>query len=156
MLPKKVEGYLLIALAGAPDVFATLLAGVTEEEVDRRVDRDRFTIREAIAHLADWEEVFLERLMRSCSEDGPTLQDIDEGQLAIDRDYAHRDWREQLARYRRGRAEVVAFLKSLTPQQWDRSATHSKAGPLTVTDQAVMIAGHDGYHMSQIIAWRRQ
>ena len=155
MLPEKVKAYLLMALAGAPDVFEDLLAGTTEEEADRRPEQDRFTIREAIAHLADWEEIFLERLTVSISQENPLLADIDEGQMAIDRDYAHRDWREQLQRYRRGRSAISTFFHSLAPEQWERAATHAKAGRMTVADQAALIAGHDGYHMAQVIAWRK-
>lgn len=155
MLPERIKNYLMMSVTGAPDVFDALLAGLTEEEADRRPDKDRFTIREVVSHLADWEEIFLERLAQSFSQENPKLVDIDEGRLAIDRNYAHRDWHEQLVRYRRGREDVVSFFNSLASPQWDRAATHAKAGPITVTEQAVMIAGHDGYHMAQIIAWRR-
>lgn len=46
--------YLVGALDGAPDVFESLLAGLTDAEIDRRPDPDRFTLREMMAHLADW------------------------------------------------------------------------------------------------------
>lgn len=154
MLPKKVKDYLLISLAGAPDVFDALLQGLTEEQADRRPDPDRFTIREALAHLADWEGVFRERLLQTRDEENATLQGYDEGQWALDHDYAHSDWRAQSRRFRKGREELVALLRSLTPDEWERSAHHTEAGPITTEQQAVLIAVHDGYHLQQIAQWR--
>lgn len=154
MLPKKVETYLLIALAGAPDVFDALLQGMTEEEADRRPNPERFTIREALAHLADWEGVFRARLLQTRDDENATLQGYDEGQWAIDHDYAHSDWRAQAVRFRQGRQELVALLRSLTPAQWERSAFHTEAGPITMAEQAVLISVHDGYHLQQFAQWR--
>src|SRR3712207_1628089 len=91
MLPANVHGYLLGALEGAPDLFDHLLRGLTDEEADRRPDPERFTLREMMAHLADWEEVFARRMALTRDEEYPILQGYDEGQWAIDHDYAHAD-----------------------------------------------------------------
>ncbi len=155
MLPKKVETYLLGALDGAPDVFDALLQGMTDAEADRRPDPERFTVREALAHLAEWEDVFRERLLQTRDEENATLQGYDEGQWAIDHDYAHSDWREQARLFRERRAALVALLRSLTPAQWERSAFHTEAGPITAEQQAVLILAHDGYHETQFAQWRR-
>jgi hypothetical protein len=154
MLPKKVETYLLITLAGAPDVFDALLQGMTEEEADRRPDPERFTIRESMAHLADWEGVFRERLLLTRDKDEATLQGYDEGQWAIDHDYANTDWKVQAQRFREGRQELMVLLHSLTPEHWKRTANHTEAGPITMAEQAMLICVHDGYHQQQIVQWR--
>ena len=156
MLPKKVEAYLMIALAGAPDVFDALLQGMTEVEADRRPDPDRFTIREAMAHLADWESVFRGRLLQTRDGDNATLQGYDEGQWAIDHDYAHSDWREQARRFHEERQELIALLRSLTPAQWERTGNHTEVGPITMEQQALLVCVHDGYHQQQIAQWRGQ
>ncbi len=155
MLPKKVENYLLIALEGAPDVFDALLQGMTEEEADRRPDPERFTVREAVAHLADWEGVFRGRLLQTRDGDDATLQGYDEGQWAIDHDYAHSDWRAQARRFREGRRELLALIRSLTPDQWARAANHTEIGPITMEQQLLLIGVHDGYHQQQVAQWRR-
>ena len=97
------------ALEAAPALFDHLLRGLTEEEADRRPDPDRFTIREVIAHLADWEPVFLERLTRMRFEDHPTLPDYDEGQRAIERGYAQSDWHAQAPLFAGRRREIIAL-----------------------------------------------
>ena len=154
MLPEKVRTYLLGALAGAPDLFDTLLRGLTDAEADRRPDPDRFTIREALAHLADWEDVFGGRLIQTRDEDAAILQGYDEGQWAIDRDYAHADWRPQARLFRERRQRLVELLRALTPAQWERVGNQTEVGPITLEQQAVLICAHDAYHLQQIAKWR--
>ena len=154
MLPAKVQNYLLQAYEGAPDVFDALLLGLTENEADHRPDPARFTLREAVAHLADWENVFGERLLKTRDEDSPLLQGYDEGQWAIDHGYAQSDWHEQARLFRERRRQMAAVLRSLTPDQWFRPATHSEIGPITLEEQVVAIVGHDAYHQTQIALWR--
>ena len=97
------------ALEAAPALFDHLLRGLTEEEADQRPEPDRFAIREVIAHLADWEPVFLERLTRMRFEDHPTLPDCDEGQRAIERGYAQSDRHVQAPLFADRRREIIAL-----------------------------------------------
>lgn len=154
MLPEKVRSYLLGALAGAPDLFDALLRNMTDAEADRRPDPDRFTIREALAHLADWEDVFYGRLIQTRYEDDAVLQGYDEGQWAIDHDYAHADWRTQARLFRERRQRLTELLRSLTSAQWARVGNHTEVGPITLEEQAVLVSVHDAYHLQQIAKWR--
>jgi len=154
MLPEKVYRYLLIDLESAPDVLGKILETVTNPSVyDRRPDPERFTLREVLAHLADWDAVFLGRLKQTRDDENPTLVGIDEGQVALDNDYAHADPAASLERYKANRAELAAFLKALSPAQWERSGSHTELGPITISDHAVLIAVHDGYHRQQVVEW---
>lgn len=153
MLNERTRFYLLLDLESAPDVLARLLAGTSLETWDRRPDPDRFTLREMVAHLADWESVFLTRLTQTRDEENATLQGLDEGQVAIDHDYAHADPSECLARYKAGRPKIIALLRGLSPEQWDRVGRHTEIGPISLTEQAVLIAAHDGYHRQQTVSY---
>lgn len=148
------RNYLFTALEAAPALFDHLLRGLTEEEADRRPDPDRFTIREVMAHLADWEPVFLERLTRMRSEDHPTLPGYDEGQWAIDHGYAQTDWRAQSRLFAARRRDLVAFLHACAPHGWARTADRPEIGILTIEAQALLIPLHDTYHLRQITQWR--
>ena len=148
------RSYLFTALDSAPALFDHLLYGLTEEEADHRPDPNRFTIREVMAHLADWEPVFLERLTRMRAEDHPTLPGYDEGQWAIDHGYAQTDWRAQCRLFADRRRETVAFLRASAPQDWARTADRPEIGTLTIEAQALLIPLHDTYHLRQIAQWR--
>ena len=152
MLPEKAYRYLLIDLESAPDVLAKMLERVSDPNVyDKRPDPERFTLREVVAHLADWDEVFLGRLAQTRDADNPTLQGLDEGQVAIDHAYSQADPAECLTRYRANRARIVSFLRDLSPAQWARVGNHTELGPISMTAQAVLIGAHDGYHRQQTL-----
>lgn len=156
MLPDRIKRYLLRGLEATPDLLDRLLGDVTDPSVwDRRPDPARFTLREVLAHLADWEVVFLKRIRQTRDEENAALVGLDEGQLARDRDYAHADPAECRARFRHGRQELLTALNGLRPDQWDRVGTHTEVGPVSLETQAVMIASHDGYHLQQILEWLR-
>lgn len=155
MLHQYARRYILSSLEGTPDVLEQLLRGVKAEDVawDRRPDPDRFTIREVVAHLADWDDVFLDRMTRTREQVEPILQGYDEGQVAKDRDYAHQDPHANLARFRKEREALIAFLRSLTAAEWERIGRHSEIGSISLESQAALICGHDGYHTRQIAEW---
>jgi hypothetical protein len=150
-----IQRYVLSGLRATPQIYTQLLNNLTEAEADRRPDAERFTIREALAHLADWEPIFLTRGERIRDEDTPKLPGFDEGQLAIDRNYAAQSVHENLARFVSGRAASLAFFESLTPDQWERVGDRDEIGRITVSDLAVMMLGHDGYHAQQFIDYRK-
>lgn len=154
MLPERVYRYLLIDLESAPDVLGKMFETITGLTVyDRRPDPERFTLREVVAHLADWDKVFLGRMTQTRDSESPTLQGIDEGQVAVDNDYAHADPAESLARHKTNRAALVAFLRRLSPEEWERVGNHTELGPITLTAQAVLVGAHDGYHRQQALEW---
>lgn len=155
MLPDRVHHYLLAALEAAPEILESVLDGLSDAEADHRPDPDRFTLREMIAHLADWETVFAERMRRTRHEDRPTLPGYDEGAIALERDYAHADWRAKLREFGQGRALMLALLRGLRPEHWERVAHHTELGPITLEGQAILVAVHDTYHLRQAVAWRR-
>jgi uncharacterized damage-inducible protein DinB len=153
VLPEKTRYYLLEGLSAAPTVMAHLLRGATDAELDRRPDPARFTLREVIAHLADWDPIWLERLTDMRDRDRPPIKGYDEGQLALDHDYARADAGEQLALFRERRERLLAFFKELRPEQWDRQGVHSEYGLMSISDWAAQILGHDGYHLRQSAEW---
>lgn len=152
MLPASTRTYLLHGLRATPIVLAHLTAGLEDVVLDRRPDADRFTIREVLAHLADFEGVWLERMRRMASEAEPFLPSVDEGELAVQHQYALADPELQKEAFRRRRADLVNFLEALPPEDWDRTGRRD-TGIITIGTLAVMVLGHDGYHLQEIVEW---
>ncbi len=155
MFPQKLKDYLLIALSGTPEVLEGLLANLPPESLlwDMRPDPARFTLREIIAHLADWETIHFERLNRILREDTPFIQDIDEGATAVRNSYASSDEMEQLMRFRTGRATNLEFLSSLTNDEWLRAGNREAIGLMTIEACVALMLAHDGYHTGQTAEW---
>ena len=155
MLNWKALEYLLAQLEGAPNLYESLVSMATDEELDYRPDPERFTIREAISHVADWEPIFAERLEIILTVENGTLQGYDESEIARTGKYGERSVPEQIRLIAERRRKLVARIKGLSPEDWDRSAEHTEIGHVVTTDLVVLIAAHDAYHLRQIAEWRR-
>ncbi len=153
MLHSRTKYYMKSALSNSPATIACLIKDATTEDYDRRPDPERFTIREVMGHLADWDGVWLERMSRIRDENNPFLPGYDEGQWAIDHNYAGMDVAEQLARLTEGRKKIVALLEGLSEEAWDRTGTHGELGTISIADLATLVIVHDGHHGRQIIEW---
>lgn len=149
MITRPLLDYIVNGLEAGPRVQASLLAH--EVDWDRRPDPDRFSLREMVAHLADWEDIWAGRVHRFLTEEHPMLESIDEGKIAAERDYATQDPRANLARYAAGRETLVANLRALPIEAWARTGHRQFVGDLTLFELAALIAGHDNYHLKQTV-----
>jgi len=150
-----IQNYLFTALRSGPVLIAHLLEGVTDTEADARPEPERFTIREIVAHLAEWEPILLERMRRIRDEDCPELPGYDEGQLALNHHYALSDLAEQLALFQQRRKTVVAFLEALTPEQWQRVGNRPEIGLISIEGIGLLMPLHDTYHAEQLARYRK-
>ena len=153
VMNEAVRHYILQGVAATPTVLAYLLKHAPKQLWDRRPDPERFTLREVVAHLADWETVWQERLGKVRDEDRPTLPDRDPDQMAKEHDYEHADVGASLRRFQESRQDVLKLLESLELAQWSRFGHHTTRGILTIQDLAVIILGHDHYHLAQVVEW---
>ncbi len=152
-LPIAARDYLLKALSGTPYVLEALLKEVDDSVWDKRPDPERFTLREVLAHLADWEPIWLERVTRIANDDRPFLPSVDESALAVENDYAASSPAESIQRYREGRSALIAYLSTLPDEAWDRTCDREFVGILNLQQQAFFALAHDGYHMKQVAEW---
>jgi uncharacterized damage-inducible protein DinB len=153
MLPDVTRRYLLHGLSATPIAVDRMLRQATPADWDHRPDPERFTLREVIAHLSDWEPVWQERIQAIRTQDRPTLEGYDESQWAIDHDYAHAMPEEQQARFRESRAQLLRLLENVSPEEWERTGIHTQWGAMSLESVVVLILGHDGYHLRQITEW---
>ena len=154
-LPDAARDYLLKALAATPVVASSLIGDRAEEDPiwDRRPDPERFSLREVLAHLADWEPIWLERLTKIATTDHPFLPSVDETAMVEQNDYANSSPRRDLAKLREGRENLIAYLKTVPDEAWDRTGDREFVGILTLQQQAYFALSHDAYHLRQIAEW---
>jgi hypothetical protein len=142
--------YLLPTLEFGPRIIARLMDRLAPDDLDDRRDPDRFTLREAIAHLADWEPILLDRMRTAVASPGARIETWDEGERAERFRYAESDPKETIGRWIDLRAETAEFLKMLPESAWIEAwVVHPERGRLSLEDQANMLLGHDLYHIEQ-------
>lgn len=142
--------YLFHGLEVGPTIVRRLVMAIGFENGDAQPDPARFTLRDAIAHLADWEAIDLGRIRQAIEQPGSPLQPYDEDERAIDQNYAATNVSEQLELFESRRKETIAYLRSLADDQWEAVAHHAEKGFLTVYDQANLVLGHDTFHIEHL------
>jgi hypothetical protein len=133
-----------------PELVATLMTGAAGAELDFRTAPGRWTLRQLVAHLADAELVASTRFRRVIAEDNPALPGYDQEAWAERLNYAKRKTSESVDMFRRLRAECYELLKDLAPETFERTGTHSEAGPITLRQLVERMALHAESHARQI------
>lgn len=142
--------YVARGLALNPTSIGTMLDLIPPDQVDARPDPERFTVREVIAHLADFEPVFRGRIERALNEENPQVELVDEDKRVVDGNYAGRGVEEWFILFAHERAQTVDLIEGLTPEQLKRTMSHPTLGTVTVEQKAALILGHDAYHLEQL------
>jgi len=122
-----------------------------DAKMNQRLHEDRFTPRQIIAHLADWEAILRERMVGTIQWKPYEIKSLDEGQRAIDNQYHMIDVKISLKRFYSERLKTLSFVELLPPEAWSEMAHHPDYGAVTVLEQVQMLSGHDIYHIDQLL-----
>jgi hypothetical protein len=142
--------YLFPGLEFGPRIVERLVQQIPVGRYDEKTNPDRFTLREAVAHLADWEPILRGRIEQAIAQPDSAVQGIDEGIRAEELNYGEWDVQEQLAVFSAERAKTIAYLRTLTPEDWGKAIVHNEKGRQTAMDQANQFLGHDLYHIDHL------
>lgn len=139
-------------IRSTPDRLKAALAGVPRKLLTWRPAPGKWSIHEIVCHMRDAErDGYLYRYRRVLAEDNPTFPDVDGDKLALERQYGRMNLREAVRDWRAARKEVLALLKKIRPEQWQRIGTHESLGPMSLEiilkRQAL---GNDEAHLGQI------
>ncbi|MCW5946571.1 MAG: DinB family protein [Fimbriimonadales bacterium] len=149
--PMGMNPYLVPALKMTPMLIARLFKEFSPGQFDLRPDPDRFTVREATAHLADWEPILRDRIRLAVESPGATIVGMDESERALEQGYASMDPFTCLDSWTAERSKTVDYVSRLGPEDFSKKAVHSERGELTVADLANMIPCHDVYHLDHLV-----
>jgi len=144
--------YVIDGIEGTPAVLSVVLASLAENDSrwDARPDPDRFTLREMIAHLSDWDPIFVSRVERMRDETDPFLESVDEEALCQTNCYADQNPWVNFDRLKNSRPILVALMRALPAEAWGRTGNREFVGEIDLFHLATMILGHDSYHIRQV------
>lgn len=136
----------LTLLEKAPAVLIPLIRETPETLRRRRPAPGRWSAHEHFCHLVSQEPPMRERLQKMLAEDdpelvsyGPSPEDEAGALLAVDLE-------EATERFARERAELVAILRALPLEGWERTGRHPERDGYTVFVLARQMAVHDMLH----------
>jgi hypothetical protein len=144
------SGHPLDLQGQTPEVLAALIAGTTQERLGERPGKDKWSIGEILAHLAEDEIATAWRYRQMVEHDGIDLAGFDQDLWARLGNYQARSPEESLELFRLLRHANLLFLQQLSEEQWERCGIHAERGRITVRDLAGHMAGHDANHLEQI------
>ena len=110
----------------------------------------KWSVAQILAHLAEGEIVIAYRLRLVVGANGTPIQAYDQNKWEQNAGYLRKNAKLALDLFTTLRTNNVAFLKSLTKEQWDNFGMHSERGKESVARMAEMYAGHDVNHLRQI------
>ena len=141
----------LTRLARTPDDVAAAIAGADDATLTRRPSAHAWSAKEIVCHVRDTEEPSLAFFQVLLDRDEPRYDDGGAPERWVDdRQYRRNDTAEALETFRRRRAESLAFLRHLTPAQWERRGIHPTRGALTLAQFVGLMAAHDADHLDQL------
>jgi hypothetical protein len=135
-------------LAATPAVMRELLAPLPDALVAVPGDGG-WSARDVVAHLAVRQQVAIVGRVRAVLErPGAPFPPVPESLMDVT-PYRSRPLGELLAQFENGRAEAVALLRGLTPEQLERQGAHAGVGSVTLAELIHHLAFHDLLHIAQ-------
>lgn len=155
MLPLPACHYIAAGLDNTPLTLAALVSRFPGNDPiwETRPSPDRFSLREIVAHLADWEEIWRGRFEPTVNEEHPLLLRPDPDRRAEEQGYSRAEPVECLARFQERRAALTGWLRSLPEETWARTAHLDRLGDVPLVGLAALALSHDSYHLRQVAEW---
>jgi hypothetical protein len=141
------EGDLAATLEQQGEEVATLLGSLSEDQGNFRYAEGKWCIKEVISHVTDAERVFSYRALRFSRGDQTELPGFDENSWTPNSGAAGRTLRDMSDEFVAVRRATIAFMRSLTEEQVERSGVAS-GNPVTVRGLLYIIAGHAAHHVA--------
>jgi hypothetical protein len=138
-----------------PELVAVATTGASNQELDFTAAPGKWSVRQIVCHLADFELAGAIRIRQVLCEDNPTLQGYDENLWATRLDHTTRKISAAVEGFRRVRTENYDLLRNLPEDTFARRATHSERGPMTLLDVLRLMAQHAESHSKQILGVRQ-
>lgn len=141
-------------IAGSDQVLNSV-AGMTDEQLDARPIAGKWSTRQVVCHLADFEPIYADRMKRVIAERCPTFFGGDPDTFAAGLAYQLRPVDFELQLIAAVRRSMATILKELTAADFQRTGNHAEAGPLSLEQLLVGITDHIPHHIHFIAEKRK-
>lgn len=137
-----------------PQLLRDAMLGMSPAQVDAAPVPGKWSTRQIVCHIADFEPVYADRIKRVIAEDRPQMMSGDPDLFAARLAYGERDIETELQLIEACRKHVASILKTLPAEAFERVGVHSRDGDLTVTTLLKRVTNHIPHH-AKFIAEKR-
>jgi hypothetical protein len=124
-----------------------VVAGMTAEQLLARPIPGKWSTLEVVAHLADTEIYYTERIERTITLERPLLMAVDERPYPQRLNYQGFDPAEQLDLFSALRRHGTRILRAQPPEAWQQIAVHSETGLVTLRQLVFQAVRHVRHHL---------
>ena len=149
-IPSLIDDY-----ATGPQKLRDALTEMTPEEIDAAPVPGKWSTRQVVCHLADFEPVYADRMKHVIAEDQPTFAGGFHQQFAEHLADDQRDIEEELTMIEVTRSQMARILRTLPPEAFERTGIHSVDGPMSLRSLLERITNHIPHHVEFIEEKRR-
>ena len=133
------------------DFLAVTLDGIAVDSLSARVVSGKWSAHEQLAHLTRYHQVFLQRIDRILAEQIPEFP-----RYRAEDDPEWQSWsslptQQVLARLSSMRTKLMARLRSLTEEDFERTGIHPKFGAMSVSLWLEFFLVHEAHHLYVVL-----
>lgn len=138
-------------MAAERERLLSLLESLREEEASRSPEPGEWNAKEQMAHMCEMESMYRAWVERALKEENANLDGTRGEPVAIPLEKAnHHRVNELTAEMRRQRQKTLHLIDQLQPEDYERRASNSLFGTLTVLQWLRSYYRHDRMHFDQI------
>lgn len=138
---------LIAAYAVGAEALRSAVTGMSGIQLTARPVPGRWSTLEVVAHIADSEIYFGERILRTLAMDKPLLVSVDEGPYNSRLRYQELDVADELALVAAIRRRVGNVLVQQPADAWTRPAVHTDTGVVIVRQLVLQATRHLRHHL---------
>jgi len=137
-------------IAALPAQLRQAVAGLSNEQLDTPYRPGGWTVRQVVHHLADSHLNSYTRFKLALTEDSPTIKPYEEDRWAELADGKTEPVEVSLVLLEALHHRWVVLLRSLSPDQWQRTFNHPVSGITPLIKAAGLYAWHGKHHLAHI------
>jgi DinB superfamily len=139
----------LAEIESLPEQLGAAVAGWGDERLDTPYRPDGWTVRQVLHHIADSHMTSYLRFKLALTEPEPTIKPYDEEEWAKLAD-AQAPVQPSLDLLALLHQRWVLLLRSLQPEQWNRTFRHPERGVVQLDTNLMLYAWHGRHHLAHI------
>jgi hypothetical protein len=140
-----IEKYLV-----GPEILRRAVSGMSDDQVNAAPIPGKWSTRQVVMHLADFDLLYADHMKRVIAEDRPTLVDGDAEAFASRLAYDNRDVDREIWMIKALRRHMASILRNIDADDFVRIGMHRDDGPLTLSELLERVTDHIPHHVRSI------
>lgn len=127
----------------------SLLQNISEEQAESRYAPGKWSLKEVVGHVLDFERIFGYRALMIARVEGSVLPGCDQDELMRGQGFNSYKLSDLAREFEQVRRANISFFSHLSEEAWQRMGVASEQN-VTVRALSYILAGHEAHHVQVI------